>query len=454
MANNKIINDFTEGSIPKKMLLFSVPFMISNGLQVLYSLVDMVVVGQYVGSYGLSAVSISSQVFLFMTMFCIGFANGGQVYVAQLIGANQREKLNKAIGTLFSIIMLIGVAVTILGIVFGKAFLNLLDTPPEAFDRAWDYLLICSIGVVFSYGYNIVASVLRGMGDSRHPFIFVLIASVINLVLDFVFIGWFNWGTAGAALATIIGQAFSFLYSIWYLYRNRVEFGFDFKLRSFAIDREIGIRLCSLGVPFAVQSAAINISMLYVNTLVNGVGVYASALFGVGLKVDDIVNKVTQGIQYAVSSMVGQNVAAGKHDRTKKIVRWSLFICGICYAVFTVALILYAKPMYSLFTDDPNVIALSDTFVYAVIWYFPAMVILRACNGFIQGVGNARLSLILALVDAVILRIGMSYLFGFTFNLGLFGFIFGYGMATYGTSLPALAYYLSGKWKNYKKLTA
>jgi len=436
------------------MLKFSVPFMISNGLQVLYSLVDMVVVGQYVGSFGLSAVSIASQAFLFMTMLCIGFANGGQVYIAQLIGASQRDKLNRAIGTMFSIIAIMGIVVSILGVIFGEAFLNLLDTPPESYDMAWDYLLICSIGVIFTYGYNMIASVLRGMGDSRHPFIFVLIASVINLVLDIILVGFMKMGTAGAALATIIGQAFSFIYSMFYLYRNRESFGFDFKPSSYIIDKDVAKKLCSLGIPFAVQSAAINISMLYVNTLVNGVGVYASALFGVGLKVDDIVNKVTQGIQYAVSSMVGQNIAAGKHDRAKKTVYWSLTICGICYAVFTVILILFAEQLYSLFSDDPNVIALSYTFVFAIVWCFPAMVQLRGCHGFIQGLGNAKLSLILAIVDAVILRIGLSYLFGIVLDFGLFGFIFGYGMATYGTSLPAFIYFLSGKWKNFKRLAS
>lgn len=445
----EIINDFTTGSIPKKMLLFSVPFMVSNLMQVLYSLVDMVVVGQFVGSFGLSAVSVASQIFMFMTMVCLGFSNGGQVLIAQLIGAGRRDKLNAAIGTLFSLIMLMGAAVMLIGLVFGKGVLTLMNTPPESFDMAVDYVLVCSIGVIFSYGYNMVSAVLRGMGDSRHPFIFVMIASIINIILDLLFVGVFRWSVAGAALATILGQAFSFLYALFYLYRNKESFGFDFKLQSYRIDPEMARQLARLGIPFAVQSAAINISMMFVNSLVNSVGVYASAVFGVGIKVDDIVNKVTQGVTFAVSSMVGQNIAAGKQKRVQKTLLTSWIICGICYLVFALLLVLFVDPIFSLFTSDPEVIELAPVFVSAILWSFPAMALMKGTNGMIQGVGNAKLSLIFGLLDAVVLRIGLSWLLGIELGFGLYGFFLGYGLAAYGTAIPGLVYYLSGRWKTY-----
>ena len=452
MKQTKIINDFTEGSILKKILLFSVPFMISNGLQVFYSLVDMVVVGQFVGSFGLSAVSISSQIFTFMTMLCIGFSNGGQVYIAQLIGANRRDKLNRAIGTLFTIVLSMGVVIALLGVFLGQMLLRVMNTPPESYRMAWDYLLVCSLGVVFTYGYNMVSSVLRGMGDSRHPFIFVVIASFINLALDLLFVGVFRWGTAGAALATIIGQSFSFLYAIFYLYRHRTAFGFDFKPANWIPENEIAKKLCVLGIPFAVQGAAVNISMLYVNTLVNGVGVYASAVFGVGLKVDDIVNKITHGILYACSAMVGQNVGAKRYDRAQETIYWGWAICGVCYLLFALILVFWSEPLYSLFTTDREVIELSPIFVRAILWSFPAMAIMRGTNGLIQGIGNSRLSLIFGLVDALVLRIGLSYLFGIFMGLGLYGFILGYGIAAFGTALPGAVYFLSGRWKRYNRL--
>ena len=301
---------------------------------------------------------------------------------------------------------------------------------------AEDYVLVCSIGVIFTYGYNMVSAVLRGMGDSRHPFIFVMIASIINVVLDLLFVGVFNWSVAGAALATILGQAFSFIYAIIYLYLNRDSFGFDFKPASFKIDGEMARQLTRLGIPFAVQSAAINISMMFVNSLVNTVGVYASAVFGAGIKVDDIVNKITQGISFAVSSMTGQNIAAGKVKRVEKVLWTSIIFCGGCYLLFTILLLTCSDAVFSLFTTDPEVIELAPVFVSAIVWSFPAMAIMKGTNGLIQGIGNARLSLIFGLLDAVVLRIGLSWLLGIECELGLFGFFLGYGLAAYGTAIP------------------
>jgi putative MATE family efflux protein len=337
----------------------------------------------------------------------------------------------------------------VLGLIFGKSVLTLMNTPAESFDMAVDYVLVCSIGVLFSYGYNMVSAVLRGMGDSRHPFIFVMIASVINIILDLLFVGVFRWSVAGAAWATILGQAFSFIYAIFYLYRNKENFGFDFKLKSYKLDPEMVRQLSKLGIPFAVQSAAINISMMFVNSLVNTVGVYASAVFGVGIKVDDIVNKVTQGVTYAASSMVGQNIAAGEQKRVQKTLHTSWLICGVCYLIFAIALVSAVEPIFSLFTSDPEVIELAPVFVKAILWNFPAMVIMKGTNGLVQGIGNARLSLIFGLLDAIVFRIGLAWLCGIVLGMGLYGFFLGFSFAAYGTAIPGLIYYLSGRWKNY-----
>lgn len=454
MSKNKIINDYTQGSIPRELIKFSIPFMLSNGLQVLYSLVDMIVVGQFVGSYGLSAVSVASNVFMFMTMVCIGFSNGGQIYIAQLIGAGERKELNRAIGTLFTIIMMMGVGMTIIGLALGRPVLDLMQTPAESYEMAWDYLLVCSIGIIFTFGYNMVSAVLRGMGDSKHPFVFVVIASVINIVLDLLFIGVFGWGTAGAALATILGQAFSFFYAIFYLYRNRGEFGFDFKLHSYKIYKPVAKKLCQLGIPMAIQSAAINISMIYVNTLVNSVGVYASAVFGVGVKVDDIVNRISQGVCFAGASMVGQNVAAGKHKRAGHVIWYSWLICGICYIAFAILLVCCSGSIFGIFTSDPEVIELAPVFVSAILWSFPAMALMKGTNALMQGIGNAPLNLVFGILDGVVFRIGFSYLFGIAMGWGLYGFFLGYGIAAYGTTIPGIIYFFSGKWKHYKILAS
>lgn len=446
-ASAKLITDFTVGSVPRQLIRFSIPFMLSNALQILYSLVDMLVVGHVLKGPGLSAVSTASQVFTFMTMLSMGFSTGGQVRISQLIGAGKHNDIGKVIGTLFTIVTVMGTAVTVIGLVLMHPVLTLLNTPEAAYGYAVDYMVVCSCGIIFTYGYNMVSAVMRGMGDSKHPLIFIAIASFINLVLDIVFVVYLEMGTFGAALATIIGQAFSFFYAVLFLYRRRDEFGFDFKPKSFIPEKTTLTELTRLGVPFALQSCAINISMLFVNSLINDVSVEASSVFGVGVKVDDIVNKITQAFSFAVSAMVGQNIAAGKADRIRKVFFYAMLFSAIIYAAFTAVYVMIPEKMFGLFTDDPGVIGLAPVFVSAIVWGFPGMIIMRSTNGFIQGIGNARLGLIFALIDGFVMRISLSYLIGVTMGYGLFGYILGYGLAPFGTAIPGLIYFLSGVWK-------
>ena len=450
MTDKQMINNFTEGPILKHMIPFAIPFMLSNAMQVAYAIVDMIIVGQFVGAEGLSAVSVASQVFTFMTMLCLGFATGGQVYISQLIGSGRKDKLNNTIGTLFSIVFMIGIVMSVIGLVFKTQILHLLNTPSESFHYALDYMVVCSLGILFTYGYNLLSAIFRGMGDSKHPFIFILIASLVNVVLDLFFICVLHLSVLGAALATILGQAVSFICALIYLYNHKTSFGFDFKLESFKIDTKIASALLKIGVPFAVQNAAINISMMFVNTLVNGLGVYASATFGVGLKLDDIINKISAGIMYAASSMVGQNVAAKKYDRTKSIVWYSIGLSSILYLCFGLLMFLKPKLLFGFFTSDIEVIKLAPIYVSAILWNYPAMVLMRGTNGLIQGCGNSKLSLVFSLLDAVVFRIGLSYLMGIVLNLGLYGFFLGYGLAAYGTSIPGMIYFLSNKWQSFE----
>ena len=203
-----LAKDFTAGNIATQMLWFMLPFMASNALQVFYSTIDMMVVGKYVGNPGLSAVSQSSQILNFATMVCFGFSNAGQVLVSQALGGGKKKELNRIIGTLFSLIAILALVLT--GVILGlrEQILDAMNMPRESSPHAMEYLVICGGGLIFTAGYNMVSAVLRGMGDSRRPFLFIGIASLINLVLDLLFVP--KWGVAGAAWATIIGQGASF----------------------------------------------------------------------------------------------------------------------------------------------------------------------------------------------------------------------------------------------------
>ena len=452
MSNKNLSKDFTQGNIARQLFFFAIPFMASNALQVLYSTIDMIIVGEFVGTPGLSAVSQSSQIVNFATMVCLGFSNAGQVLLAQALGAKKRKEMNDIIGTLFTFITFIALIFTGAMLFAQNWILDTMKIPDESYEMARDYLVICSAGLIFTAGYNMVSAVLRGMGDAKRPFLFIGIASAVNLVLDIIFTGLLGWGVAGAAWATIIGQAASFVFSLFYLYRKKESFGFDFKAESFAPKLKYVGMIGALGTPMAIQSGCINLSMLVVNAMINDIGVVASATFGVGVRIDDIINKISQGIQYAAVPMISQNIGATKPDRAKKVVHVAWIYSAALTVFFIILYVTIGKQLFMIFSDDPLVHEMSDEFIMAILWMFPALSVMRGSGAFIQGIGNAKLSMVLALLDGVVLRVGLSWLFGIYFGWGFFGFVLGYGLAPYGFAIPSMIYFLAGRWQKRKVL--
>lgn len=432
------------------MLLFSIPFMISNGLQVLYAMADMLIVGKFVGSHGISAVMTASQSVLFLTMIGMGLATGGQVMVSQLIGRGERHRLKEALGTQFALIFFTGIGFSLLSLLTAGPLLRLLETPENAFPGACGYLRICGGGLFFIYGYNAIAAVLRGVGDSVRPFQFILISSVMNVALDLLFVAGFSWGAPGAGAATILSQAAAFFLALGYLYRTRADFGFDFKLSSFRMDPVMLRALIKLGIPFSVRFAAINISMLFVTSLINSLGTASSAAFGIALRLDEFANKISQGVMMAVSTIVGQNIGAGKFDRIRRGVYYAWAICGGFFLVFGTVQVLFPRPLYRIFTDDEAVLKLAPVIISALILHYPALLIMKGTNGFVQGIGNAVFGLVIAILDGLVFRVTFSWFFGIRMQMGLYGMILGYALATYGTALPNLFYFLFVPWHKRK----
>ncbi|MCR5648474.1 MAG: MATE family efflux transporter [Oscillospiraceae bacterium] len=446
----EIINDLTTGNVTKKLIRFALPFMLSTLLQTAYAMVDMIIVGQFVGKSGLSAVSISSQLTWLSTALCIGFSNAGQTIISQLIGAGKRDELNRTIGTVSTVIFIAAIVMTVLGICLRKPILTLLSTPSESYDQASVYLLIVFAGMVFTFGYNLVSSLFRAMGDSRHPLLFVAIAAVSNLILDYLFVAVFRWDVAGAAIATIAGQAISFICSVTYLYRHREQFGFDFRLPSFRIDPERFKTLVKLGIPFALNNAAVTISMLFVNKFINQYGVTASATFGTGTKIEQIPWIVGAGVMMGCTTMIGQNMGAGKIDRMKKTVNVGIVFCAITAVVFMALFFLFPKQIYSMFTTDEEVLEMAPMFLTALAFALPATSLMCPYHAFASGIGNAVLVMITALLDGFVSRIVISLLLAKVFNLGLFGWFLGYGLAAYVNTIICMIYYYSGVWKKRK----
>ena len=321
-----MVKDLTAGQVVPLLLRFALPLFVSNALQAVYNVVDMVVVGNYIGKAGMSAVSIGGDLLHLLTFVAMGFCSAGQVIIARAVGEQRPEDIQKTIGTMFSFLLSVSAGIALVCFLLRNSLLSWLNTPAAARDYAMDYLVTCVCGLVFIYGYNIVSAILRGMGDSKRPFLFIAIAAILNMILDVLFVKYFHMEVFGAALATVIGQGVSFLASLVYLYRRRESFGFDFKARSFRIDKAAFRRLVALGVPMAIQAAAVNLSKIVLMSWINLFDVTYSALAGIFNKLNTMCGVISQSFTTAGSTMVGQNLGARKYKRVNQTLLTILII--------------------------------------------------------------------------------------------------------------------------------
>ena len=447
MKSSGMVRDMTEGPVGRQMLAFALPLFVSNALQAIYNLVDMIVVGQFIGGAGMSAVSIGGDLLHMITFVAMGFSSAGQVIIAQSVGARDMDRVKKTIGTMFT--FMLSVALIIAGICFLLRYriLDWLNTPPESFAYTMDYTVTCVAGLVFIYGYNLVSAILRGMGDSRRPFYFVAIAAVLNIVLDVVFVVFLHMEVFGAALATVIGQGVSFLFSLLYLYRRRDSFAFDFAPGSFRIDPASLRRLVALGVPMAIQSAAVNFSKIVLVSWINMSGVVYSALAGILNKVSTVISVVSNSFTTAGSTMVGQNLGARKLDRIPRILRTIICITGSISALFGLAIVFFHREIFGVFTGDEAVLAASAVLVGPMLLNFVGSATRSVAFALINGSGNSRLNLAVALIDGLISRMGFAALLGFALGMGCQGFWYGDALAGCVPIVIGMIFYLSGKWK-------
>lgn len=442
-----MINDLTEGSVSKQLLKFAWPFVISNFLQTVYNLVDMIVVGQYVGSAGLSAVSMGGEVLILFTFLCLGFVSAGQIMISQYVGCKDYESVKKVIGMVFSTVIVMAVVITAVSLPLARPILELLNVPEEAMGGAMDYTQICLGGVIFTFGYNAVGSIMRGMGDSKRPMMFIIISATVNIFLDIIFVGPMDMGAGGAALATVISQAISFIIAIIYLYRNKESFGFDFKLRSFVPQKDLLLKMIKLGVPMMIQFSAITISMMFVNSYINQYGVTYMAVTAIGNKLGNITNIVTQSLNAAGSGMIGQNIAAGKYDRVSKVVKM-VAVLGLAFAaILSLIMIIMPEQLFSLFDREEEVLALARSYVWVAVINFFGYATRSFAMSLINGMGYAGLAFFAGIMDGVVVRIGLAFLMGIVFNMGIYGFWYGMVIAGHVFGVVGAVYFFSGKWK-------
>ncbi len=451
-VGGSMIQDLTQGSVWKQLLVFAMPLFLSSFLQIVYSTVDMIVVGQYVGNVGLSAVHIGGEVMALLAFVAMGLCAAGQVIIAQYVGAGQREKLNRLIGTMFTFLISCALVLTIVCLIFCDQILIWINTPEEAFGQARAYVITCIIGLVFINGYHLVSAILRGMGDSKRPLLFIGVASVLNVVLDLLFVGVFQMEAFGAALATVLGQTLSFFWALLYLYKRRAQFGFDFKLRSFRIDRQALRPLVQLGVPMMIQMAAINFSRLFTGAWINTYGTVLISVTGIGNKLQTIAMLFSQALTTAGSSMVAQSIGAEKYERVPKVLYIAGAITCAFAALISLATAFFPDFVFGLFIQEAQVLERAHEYVPVVILLFAGCGLRAPLFALINGSGNSKLNLAVALLDGVIGRIGLTLLLGLVCSYGIYGFWYGEALAGFIPIFIGGAYFLSGKWKTRRYL--
>lgn len=450
--SNTMIKDLTKGNVTKQLLVFALPLFLSNALQAIYNIVDMIIVGQFIGGSGMSAVSIGGDVLHLLTFVAMGFSSAGQVLIARDVGAKNFESVKKTIGTMFTFLFIASLAISVVCYLVREPMLKLLNTPAESFEYTLDYTVTCMVGLVFIYGYNIVSAILRGMGDSKLPFVFIGIAAILNIVLDILFVSVFGMEVFGAALATVIGQGVSFVVSIVYLFIKRESFCFDFKPRSFKMEKTAFKRILALGLPMAIQSAAVSLSKVVLMAWINMFGVVYSALAGIFNKINVVSAIVSNSFTTAGSAMVGQNLGAGKDERIPLILK-TVAVCGLVIStVLSLVLLIWPDAVFASFTSDTEVLKVAGILIAPIILNLYGSATRSISFSLINGSGNTKLNLAVALIDGIISRIGIAALLGFAFGMDCLGFWYGDSIAGFVPIMIGLWFLLSGGWRTKDKI--
>lgn len=443
--NSNFGSDLTGGSVGKQLLKFCIPFLLSNLLQALYNVADMFIVGQFDGSAGISGVSNGGQITLLIINFVAGLAVGGTVLVAQYIGAKRHEDAHHAISTVFTLMAISGIVISVIMTFLSEPIMRLIQTPEESFQEALDYVRICSFGTIFTFLYNAISGVMRGLGDSKRPLVFVAIACTVNIALDFLFVGLFKMSAAGAAWATIISQAISVVISVVYLKKN--NFMFDFRLKSFKIHKPTLFKILKIGFPSAIQNVVTSLSFIIITALVNSYGVDASAAAGIVGKFNSMAILPVIAMSMSVASMAGQNIGAKLYDRAIDTMKTSIKISYIFGGVIFLFVQLFPGAVISIFDSTPAVVEYGVQYVRAFSFDYIIVPIVFSVNGLLNGSGHTTFSLFNGMLSAILLRAPIAILLGKVLGFGMIGIGLGGPIASLGSAIIGLIYIKSGKWK-------
>jgi putative MATE family efflux protein len=437
------MRDLSVGKESRIIFQFALPMLIGNVFQQLYNIVDSIVVGNFVGKEALAAVGASFPLLFSLISLVIGVAIGATIIIAQYFGARDMKNVIRTIDTLFIFMFFASILVTILGITFSKSIFVLIKLPEDILPYAIDYFNIYMLGSIFFFGFNSISAILRGMGDSKTPLYFLMISTLLNIALDFIFVLVFKWGVKGVAWATVISQAIAFIIAIIYL--NRTHELINLSWRKLQFDRAIMNKSLRIGFPVGFQQAFVALSMLAMYWLVNRFGTDATAAYSVVFRIDSFASMPSMNFAMALSAFVGQNLGAQKPERVRQGFLSTFYMTSAISIVMSLVGIFFAGSVMRVFTNDPEVIAIGKDYLQIVTGFYIVFSTMFVIGGIMRGAGDTFVPMLITFFALWVVRIPVGYFL--SDKMGYSGIWWAVPIAWVVGSGLSFLYYTTGRWK-------
>jgi len=437
------MQDLTQGSPARLIFAFALPMLLGNVFQQFYNMVDSIVVGRFVGKTALGAVGASFPIFFLLISMVIGITMGAGIILSQYFGAQDMEAVRKTIETTWIFLFFASLLVTILGILASGSLLRFINTPPDILPQARLYLQILFAGTIPLFGYNGISAILRGVGNSKTPLYLLIVATLVNVCLDLLFVLVFHWGVAGVSLATVIAQGLSFAAGVLVLNRSPDTL-LHMHLRTMRFDRPLFRQIIRMGLPTTLQQSLVALGFMAMTGIVNAFGTNVIAAYAAAVRIDSLAAMPAMNFSIAISTFVGQNMGAGLIDRVRQGFRATMAMGSALSLATSLAIILLRNPLMHIFTRDPEVIRIGASYLTIVCGgyiFFSAMFI---SAGVIRGAGATFFSMLVTLVSLWLVRIPLAWFL--SRHLGVSGIWWGIPLAWIAGFIGAMIYYRSGRW--------
>ena len=442
MEHQNGMRNMTVGSPAGHIFYFALPLLAGSFLQQLYNMVDSWVVGNYAGDAALAAVGVGYPVIFMFTSLFMGLSNGGTVVIAQFYGAGNMDRVRDAVDTIYTAFMASAIPITALALGLVRPVLLLMQVEEDAWAESWLYLAVVSAGLIGAIGYNLNAGILGGLGNSRTTLLFLAIASIMNIVLDLVFVLGCGMGVLGAALGTIISQAFSWLFGLFYI--NRHYPNIAIRPFCFRFDKALFRQIMGIGLPAGIQMSLVAVGAMVVMSKINSFGKEYTAAYNVGSKLDSLAFLPVQSLSNAVTAFVGQNIGARRLDRARQGIRITV-AASVAWSAVMLVLIPLGPTLVGFFSDTPAVIQSGSVYLKCIMPFYLLFSVMFCLNNAMRGAGDSLFAMVDVIFSLILVRVPAVYWFADHYGPDYMYYGVGVGWCV-GFTL-SVVYYLSGRWK-------